>query len=387
MRIVMATHGTTGDVQPLLALARALEQRGHTAVLAAPPNYRTRAAQVGVAFRALGPDVSHDRFNAAFAPLAGVSDLAEQVRSTVGMLEDSGEQMFEELLDECRTADLLISFPYQFAGTMVRDKTRMRFASIHFHPFGTGNKRLAAASGPIVNRVRERVGLPPLADPLGVDAYSDRLVLFPVSEHVFRRPVKWPAHFHLTGYAFFEEPFEPSGELREFLAAGPPPVVFTFGSVVHEDPQRVSATLLEAVARVGCRAIIQRGWSGLSAAAAPANVLLLGDTPHTWLFPRASCVVHACGAGTTAAALRGGVPTLPVPHWLDQPLWARMVKDLGCAATVLPFPAMTADALTEALTKTLGSQAVAEKSAAMGRKLRDERGLDRLVELVLSAAA
>lgn len=383
----MGTHGTTGDVQPLLALARGLEAKGHEAVLAAPPNFAPRAAKVGVRFRALGPHVDHEKFSAAFAPLAGMAASAEQVESTVGMLEDTAPQMYEELLDECRTADILVSFPYQIAGTMVRDSLDIRYVSIHFSPFGTGNKKMAATTAPIVNRARARAGLAPLADPLGDDAVSDRLALFPVSGHVFRRPPKWPEHLQLTGYCFLDEAFEPDDALAQFLAAGPP-VIFTFGSVVHADRERVTDTVLGAVAKVGCRAIIQRGWSGLAQRTSlPDGVMAMGDVPHTWLFPRAACVAHACGAGTTAATLRAGVPTLPVPHWLDQPLWAHMVKSHGCATTVLPFQSMDVATLSEALERTLESAKVREASATMGRKIREEDGVARIIELLEQEAA
>ncbi|HWO25358.1 MAG TPA: glycosyltransferase, partial [Kofleriaceae bacterium] len=159
MRVIMATHGTQGDVQPLLALALELSRRGHEAVLAAPPNYQARAEALGVRFRSLGPHVEHQRFSDAYSPLAGIPDPAEQVRSTVGMLEASAPQMFEELLAECRTADVLLSFPYQIAGAMVRDTLDLPYVSIHFSPFGTGNKKLAAATAPIINRIRGRAGL------------------------------------------------------------------------------------------------------------------------------------------------------------------------------------------------------------------------------------
>lgn len=384
----MATHGTMGDVQPLLALAGELAQRGHEAVLAAPPNYAARAASLGVRFRSLGPHVEHQRFSDAFSPLAGIPDPAEQVRSTVGMLEDSAPRMFEELRDECRHADVLLSFPYQIAGTLVRDSLDLPYVSIHFSPFGTGNKKMAATTAPIINRIRGRFGLAPLEDPLGTDAISDQLAVFAVSPLVFRRPTRWPAHHRLTGYLFLDEPFEPPPALRDFLAAGDPPIVVTFGSVVHADRERVTDHVLAAIARTGRRAIIQRGWSGLAERAdLPATVLALGDVPHAWLFPRAACVVHACGAGTTAATLRAGVPAVPVPHWLDQPLWARMARDLRCAATVLPFASMTGETLADAIEQTLGSPKVLASAAALGEKLRAERGLTRLAELLERVAA
>ncbi|HWO25355.1 MAG TPA: hypothetical protein VNO30_41730 [Kofleriaceae bacterium] len=95
--------------------------------------------------------------------------------------------------------------------------------------------------------------------------------------------------------------------------------MLSFGSVVHADPGRVTNAVLSALARTGRRAILQRGWSGLAQHGGVSDrVLVLDEVPHAWLFPRAACVVHACGAGTTAATLRVGVPAVPI-SWSEPP--------------------------------------------------------------------
>ena len=318
--------------------------------------------------------------------MAGMADMGTMVQSALAMLEDGALQMYEELAEECRDADLLVNYPYQLAGTMVRDRLGTPCVPIHFSPFAglASNKRVVATTAPVANRIRAKVGLPPQDDPLGADAVSPRLNLFAISEHVFRRPVRWPPHFHLTGFAFLlDETFEPEPALRAFLEAGPPPVVVTFSSAMHADEEAVTRAVLEGVARAGCRAVLQHGWSGLARGVSlPSEVIAIGDVPHSWLFPRAACVVHAAGAGTSAAALRAGIPSVAVPHWLDQPLWARILRELGCVEAVVPFSSLSGQTLGEALSLTLASERVRQRAAEMGTKLRAEDGVGRIIELV-----
>lgn len=97
---------------------------------------------------------------------------------------------------------------------------------------------------------------------------------------------------------------------------GPPPVYIGFGSIVVEDPETLTGTLLEAIRMTGFRAIISRGWSKLGGSFPfTRDVFYLDDCPHEWLFPRVAAVIHHGGAGTTACGLRHGRPTTIVPFF------------------------------------------------------------------------
>lgn len=89
-----------------------------------------------------------------------------------------------------------------------------------------------------------------------------------------------------------------------------------FGSIVIDDPDKLTQTILEAVNATGVRAIISKGWSNLGEhVESRGDVLFLGDCPHEWLFQRVSAVVHHGGAGTTACGLLNGRPTTVVPFF------------------------------------------------------------------------
>ena len=131
------------------------------------------------------------------------------------------------------------------------------------------------------------------------------------------KPRDWPAHVSISGFYFLNlaSNFTPEPDLAAFLDAGPPPAYIGFGSIVVEDPNEMTRLIFEAVKKSGVRALVSKGWGGFGAdqIGVPENVFMLGNVPHDWLFERVSCVVHHGGAGTTAAGIAAGKPTVIVP--------------------------------------------------------------------------
>ncbi len=121
----------------------------------------------------------------------------------------------------------------------------------------------------------------------------------------------------VCGFFFREAPdFDAPDDLRTFLNDGPPPVYIGFGSIVIDDPNKMTAMILEAVQQTGVRAIISRGWSKLGTGReSDKQVFYVGDCPHEWLFQRVAAVIHHGGAGTTACGLLNGRPTAIVPFF------------------------------------------------------------------------
>ncbi|MCI0485802.1 MAG: glycosyltransferase, partial [Blastocatellia bacterium] len=198
---------------------------------------------------------------------------------------------------------------------------------------------------------------------------------YAVSRHVFPAPVDWPSHHHMTGYFFLdEEEWEPDKELAEFISGGDPPVVFTFGSTTYQSPETLTEIILDAVKRVGCRAIIQHGWSGLATRRLPPDVMAVGYVPHNWLFQRARCVVHHGGAGTVAASYRAGVPSIFITH--GPSFRAELARELGCVGAVVSYWELSAESLASALAATLSNPACREAARLLADKIRTERGVE-----------
>jgi sterol 3beta-glucosyltransferase len=241
------------------------------------------------------------------------------------------------------------------------------------------------------------------------------------SEAVVPRPADWPPQLRVTGYWWPARPadWQPSNELTAFLAAGPPPVQIGFGSMAPGQGSRLTEIVLDAVRRTGVRAILQAGWSGL-ATAPPApeawgfpltqtaalptqpphpqawgipptqtaalptqldeDVLSVGEVPHEWLFPQVAAVVHHAGAGTTAAALRAGVPAIAVPVLADQPFWARRLHVLGVAPRPVPMSSLTADRLAASIRAVGNDPHYAARAKAVSARIRAEDGVREILE-------
>jgi UDP:flavonoid glycosyltransferase YjiC (YdhE family) len=378
MRVLLTSLGSMGDVQPLFALAAHLARRGHSPTLALSPNFEARAAALGLKFVRLGPEMKRADVRAVVGEQIKTADLATQVGHFMRAVDGLVPQFVEELRVLGQDADLLVSTPFQIASRIVHETIGVPYATLHFSPFGSlGGSALRTASAPSINRWRTRFGLPELHDPLGTDGPSPQLALYAVSPQLFRRPRAWPAHHHLTGFFFLEEAWAPDRELVDFIEAGPPPVVITFGSVVHENADAVTSTLVEAVQRAGVRAVLQSGWSGLGRGSVhPRDGFAVVDfVPHDWLFSRGACIVHHGGAGTTAAALRSGRPAVVVPHSLDQPIWGEFARGLGCTGAVIPYEELTAAHLADAIRKSVSDDRHRTAAARVAERLNVEDGV------------
>ena len=195
------------------------------------------------------------------------------------------------------------------------------------------------------------------------------------------RPRDWPPHLEVTGYWWpYDGEAQLSAELREFLDAGPPPVFVGLGSATVPDPARLSAEVVRALRRAGLRTVIQRGWGGLEAAG--DDVLTIGEVPHSALFPRMAAVIHHCGAGTTAAGLRAGVPAVPVPIQFDEGFWAARLVALGVAPGALPLRKFTADALADAVRQATTDPSYGRRARDIAGRLRAEDGVAPVLDAV-----
>ena len=111
-------------------------------------------------------------------------------------------------------------------------------------------------------------------------------------------------------------------------------------------------------------------------------MFIIESAPHDWLFPRVAAVAHHCGAGTTAAGLRAGVPTIPVPHFGDQPFWGRRLFDLGVAAKSILHEELNTDNLSQAIVKVISDADIRDRATALGEKVRSEDGIGAAVDLI-----
>jgi len=255
-----------------------------------------------------------------------------------------------------------------------------------FFSYGIVDLLVWAGIGDLVDAFRTKtLGLPPVALTDGAALLDDHEVPFTYlwPESLVPKPPEWGPHIELANFIDYAQAqvYEPPPALLDFLAAGEAPIYVGFGSVVAEDPAALTRTIFGALHKAGARGVVSRGWAHLGGEAPPPNVYLIDDCPHDWLFPRCRAVCHHGGAGTTAAGLRAGLPTVIVPFFGDQFFWGRIVADAGAGPEPIPIRRLDIEHLTAAFDACRRPQ-VRERATELGALLRASDGAELAAQSV-----
>ncbi|WP_107419960.1 glycosyltransferase, partial [Streptomyces carpinensis] len=358
MRILIAAAGSRGDVDPYTGLGAGLRRAGHEVTVAAPEPFGPLVRRAGLGFRGLParPEAQD-----------GATGRRALMRSAVAFVTELGRG-FADVMDDA-TDLLVLSATTAPLGWHLAEATGTPSLGAYltpteptgdFPPVVTGTRSLGRLGnrtagrfalrmadrlyGRAVAELRGGLGLAPLrpAAARRRQEAANWTVLYGFSQTLVPRPADWRPGLEVVGtWPPYVDPAERlPAELEDFLTAGPRPVFIGFGSMASGDGERLSELAVGALRRAGLRGVLQSGSAGL--AAEGDDVLTVGDLPHALLFPRVAAVVHHAGAGTSAAALRAGVPSVPVPVTADQPFWAARLAALGAATDPVPFGELTA---------------------------------------------
>lgn len=408
-RIAIATVGTQGDVQPYLALAIALQERGYEVVLGANADFEDLITSYGVRFHSLGTNIQ------AFLKQSRFEDVMSQnMLMSVPALLSEGQKIVEKAARHAWTmaqgADVIIAnmntsfsidiaealdIPAVMTGLQPLSMTRdFPICAYEWPDLGPAFNQLSYVSMSIQqayydfprDRLRkELMGLEPRKKG-GFFQDSDGhnlTTLYNFSTLVSPRPRDWPKTAIVTGYWQLEDNsgWQPSERFKAFLAAGSKPVYIGFGSMPF-GAERNTQILKEAVAKWGGRAVVAHGWGGINPDHLPDTIYAIQRAPHDKLFEHVAGVVHHGGAGTTAAGLYAGRPSFLVPQTFDQPYWGRRVRELGCGPAPIRLRNLTPDLLADSLHKLVENKRFAENAEALAKQLRQEDGLGKAIKTI-----
>ncbi len=410
--IVIFTIGTQGDIRPCVALGQGLHRAGYPVRIATSANFAELVREAGLEFYPLTAD-----FQAMLEADRTIADRALDLRAMARIFRERyatwAANWVEEGLAASKGAGLLIGVSNStLLATAISEAQGIPFAIARLQPLtpsrelppmvlsGSRHKLPGVLSlgahyllfqmvwgvmRPAINDiVRPQLGLQPYPK-FGPYLFQSTLhrakVVNGFSRHVLPRPADWPESSQVTGYWFFHQSqWQPPEALSEFLAAGPKPVYIGFGSMVSSNATSFTETVLAAIKKSGQRAVLASGWGGLAGeeGAQSNQIFLLRHAPHDWLFPRMSAAVHHGGAGTTAAAVRAGIPSVIVPFYGDQPFWARCLNRQGVAPPAVERKTITAGTLAFAVAATQ-HPAMIQKAMALGSAVRAEDGIGEAV--------
>ena len=407
-------------MQPCVALGLGLKRSGHAVTVATWAPFRRLVEGSGLSFHPVaGPDP--DQLVGALVE-AGSNPL-EYARRFRRLLHPHTVQGFHDCLSACRRADAIIYTPLGFTGYMVAELLQLPAVGSVVQPLfvRTGrypNAMLGRPPGfverpgapgpgsiynhlthlaveqlywrtvqPLVADVREEVALPPippLRGPFGRMHRERSPLLLGWSKHVLPENPDREAWRRTTGYWFLDQSPEwgPPQELQAFLEAGEPPVALCLGSMGGIESGRIGRifdlTSL-ALEKAGRRGILLAR-SGDAAGLSEDIVNISGEVPYGWLFRRVAVAVHHGGAGTTAEALRAGVPSVVIPVVPDQAFWGWRVATLGTGPEPISPRNLTAERLASAIQRAATDVEMRRRCEELGEKISAEDGVCRAVE-------
>ena len=372
MKVVLASYGSRGDVEPCAAVGRELLRRGHDVRMAVPPNMLGFVESAGLAAISYGPD-SREQMN----PAADfVRDFSTKIRNPISMFSDVVERVSRVKTAKTTTlkplaegADLLVAgFNERGLAANIAEYYGIPLAVVHFFPERTWSSEglYASVAKDTDDAQRRALGLseppgPSALPVLEIQAYDELCLPGPAAEWVEpdgRQP--------FVGALTLELPTDADDEVLSWIAAGTAPIYFGFGSTPVVPFADTVAMISAACLALGERALICSGPNDFAPIPDIEHVRIERAVNHAAIFPVCRAVVHHGGAGTTAAALRAGTPTLILWLWLDQPVWAAGVTELKVGAAQ-QFSATTQQSLVADLRSILTPQC-----SARAREIADE---------------
>jgi len=417
MKIAITTVGTRGDLQPYIALGLGLKESGFDVLIVSAKNEEFFVRNFGLDFYALDVDIQKIIEGGEAKEMTKGSN---PFKFIIGHLKSSKSlkklmvRTQGEIWQACQNADILIFHPGIPLGFFLAKEENKQailatpfpvvpckeYPSILFYSlpkFGRYYNLLthfifdkvfwAMAKSPIKTFLTESIKMKANLrfSPLKQQIYTGQLVLNGYSNLLFPHSKEWTNNIHTTGSWFIEEEpnFLPSNDLQSFINNGEAPVYIGFGSMKDiEGFNKTLDTIIDALKITKQKAVVGLGWTANNyKEVLPDNIFLIDSIPHSWLFPKMKMVVHHGGAGTTAAGLKAGKPTIIIPHNADQPAWGKRVFELGVGSKPIKRSKLTSEKLANAI-RFVQQPKIIANADKLGQELRKENGVKKAVKII-----
>jgi sterol 3beta-glucosyltransferase len=419
MKLGLQVWGSEGDVAPFTALAAGLVKAGHEVKLVVTDNlgrdYSGLASRFGYELEVVAaPKMpAPSETERIWREIIDTPDPLRQI----GLILKYGfdpvmEDMYAASKSLCASSDAVVGHFILFPLAVAAEKAGVPIATLNvvhncipsrfMYPAGLPN--LGRWSYPLgwglirwgvnrlflarANALRVREGLKRQADVMRETWPSNRLNLVAVSRSICKRPPDWEERHQVCG--FLTPPAIPHVDelpagLEKFLADGPAPVYFTFGSLMPSTLDHMEETVAlwrEAVRLAGCRAILQIPWSDLSVFAQEPGQFIVARAPYLEVFPQCAVTVHHGGSGTTQSTLKAGRPSVIVAHIADQFFWGAELERMGVAGKTLRRKGLKATALAREIKRVLSDPGMTERAGKLAQNMAWEDGVGRAIELI-----
>lgn len=400
-KIILATCGSRGDVQPMIAITLALQSAGHKVQLVGPPENAAWAQNLGCPYLGGGRDVSAfiNTFDRPVSLYSGLSfvrfvmqELAWQLKHLPQIIASADLVIGSSLMFGLSSAAEAQGIPYRYIAftPQVLPSAYHPFLPIQTQTLPLQVNRLTWTMAGIldrcsvallINRYRKRQGLAPV--PSAWDHILGHQPIVAGDREIAAVPPDVQKTVIQTGYPHLDLLEPPNPDLERFLESGEKPVYAGFGSMPPKGQKNTIPLLVQAIKTLGRRIIIRHPGKTSAKYSAGRDLFFIGNYSHRALFPRMAAVIHHGGAGTTAAAAAAGVPQVIVPHILDQHYHGRRIFLSGLGPAPIPLSQLTRERLSHALAHCLTSERIRQAARHTGRAIDPAHRLETLVKALL----
>lgn len=414
-KLVLAPYGSLGDLHPFLALAIEMRRRGHEIILCTLEVYREKIEMLGFKLFPMRPRISPDDRELAREMMDTRNGSEKIIREL--MLENI-RPMFEDLMAATKGADVLIAGEIVLASHSVAEKRNIKLITTTLAPlsmFSTyeeniypnalflrylnflgrpfhkivfrGMEKVVSSWLKPYQEFRREIGLSEDHNPIIDGKFSDFLHLAMFSGVLGKPRPDWHIPTVQTGFCFYDgqkDLGEMPADLEAFLDLGEPPIVFTLGSAAVMDARDFFEQSIAAAKLLNRRAVVLYGVFNEPPKGLDEKRVAFDYAPFSRIFPRAACVVHQAGVGTTAQVLCAGVPALIMPFSHDQPDNAARCERLGVARTIGRDHYNSANSAKQ-LRKLLGDLSYKAKAQAIKSIIETENGTKTACDAIENA--
>ncbi|CAF2239312.1 unnamed protein product [Rotaria magnacalcarata] len=419
LNIVIQVVGTRGDVQPLIAYGLELTKHNHRVRIATHATHKDLVKQNQLEFYPLAGDPSElMRF---MVKNGGINlHLSTIFSEEIWKNRETMRIILETTWNSCIcdnpdtgvpfTADVIIANPPSFGHIHCAEKLGIPLHIVFGmpwsetrqfpHPFSLSEDRnyqnyernresyenIAKLTWRglhnVINHFRkEQLKLPELTKQQALSMMRNVPHTYCWSPSLIPKPADWNSNIDVSGYFF--HPQASNGtlpqDLHTFLKNGDRPLYIGFGSIDGHDRERLFKIICHALERTGRRAIVCRKLV-ITENYEHTSIFPIGDFSHDLLFKYVDGICHHGGAGTTAAGLRAGLPTIVIPFFGDQYFWGDVVQQSGAGPGPLPAATLTTETLVSAITIISNDQVMKRVAQDLGNRIRNENGCQAAVE-------
>jgi UDP:flavonoid glycosyltransferase YjiC (YdhE family) len=418
MKAILFSLGTRGDMEPFLAIAQLLKERGWEVICSFPEQFKDIVEETGIPFEPLSKRfMEMVEGEQGRIILGGKGSIIKKIKAIIWMIRESKVvqkvviKQQRDLIDKINPDRVIYNgkCSYPVIWGMANPGRSIMISPIPCFIHYVRGRAVVGMNfnlGPFINKLTYTLQNFALFSNVhktskiyqkefeGIDFSSGRIqknfltkekMIYTVSPALFPRPEYWPEQVHIVGYheRRIEWNWEADELLLDFLGTYKKTLFITFGSMINPEPEVKTRILLEALKDTGIPAIINTASGGLKKPGViPKNVLFLEKVPYDWILPKVYAVIHHGGSGTTHTALKYGCASMIIPHIFDQFYWNDLMANLGVGPKGVSIKKLNVKVLRRKMMALFNNSLYRKNAEILSGKIHQENFKDQLYKLI-----